>query len=153
MNSATVLSSNMAGFVVIIPALALVNHFVNFFGHRVIDQAADGFDETARRLRDQQVGDPGMDHALTPRVGHRQQAFQCGVDLRIVAGGFEQAHITMTEGIFLKPEDLKAETLIDRMAEVADREGETVPATGFDQLRHEVAKARLQRQGVDSALA
>lgn len=69
------------------------------------------------------------------------------------AGGFEQAHITMTEGIFLAPEELNAETLIARMAEVADREGETVPATGFDQLRHEVAKARLQRQGVDSALA
>ncbi len=59
----------------------------------------------------------------------------------------------MTEGIFLRPEELKAEALIGRMAEVADREGETVPATGFDQLRHEVAKARLQRQGVDSALA
>ncbi|MBI2728712.1 MAG: SDR family NAD(P)-dependent oxidoreductase [Polaromonas sp.] len=70
------------------------------------------------------------------------------------AGGFEQAHITMTQGIYIKPEDLHAETLIARMAEVADRDGETVPATGFDQLRHEVAKARLQRQGSpDSALA
>jgi NAD(P)-dependent dehydrogenase (short-subunit alcohol dehydrogenase family) len=69
------------------------------------------------------------------------------------AGGFEQAHITMTKGIFLTPEGLTAETVIGHMAEVAGREGETVPATGFDQLRHEVAKARLQRQGADSSLA
>jgi NAD(P)-dependent dehydrogenase (short-subunit alcohol dehydrogenase family) len=62
------------------------------------------------------------------------------------AGGFEQAHITMTKGIFLTPAELQAETLIGRLAEVADREGETVPATGFDQLRHEVSKARLQSQ-------
>ncbi len=62
------------------------------------------------------------------------------------AGGFEQAHITMTEGILLKPAELQAGKLIARMNEVADRDGETVPATGFDQLRHEVAKARLQGQ-------
>ncbi|MES2401065.1 MAG: SDR family NAD(P)-dependent oxidoreductase [Pseudomonadota bacterium] len=63
------------------------------------------------------------------------------------AGGFEQAHITMTQGIFLTPADLKAETVVQRLPEIADRDGETVPATGFDQLRHEVAKARLQREG------
>ena len=62
------------------------------------------------------------------------------------AGGFEQAHITMTSGIFLAPAQLNAETVIGRLAETGDRDGETVPATGFDQLRHEVAKARFQRQ-------
>jgi NAD(P)-dependent dehydrogenase (short-subunit alcohol dehydrogenase family) len=58
------------------------------------------------------------------------------------AGGFEQANITMTEGIFLPAGERRAEALIARLDEVADREGESVPATGFDQLRHEVAKAR-----------
>jgi NAD(P)-dependent dehydrogenase (short-subunit alcohol dehydrogenase family) len=57
------------------------------------------------------------------------------------AGGFEQANITMTQGIFLAPDERHAEALIARLDEVADREGESVPVTGFDQLRHEVAKA------------
>jgi NAD(P)-dependent dehydrogenase (short-subunit alcohol dehydrogenase family) len=60
------------------------------------------------------------------------------------AGGFEQANITMTQGIFLPDDERHAEALIARLDEVADREGESVPATGFDQLRHEVAKAQAQ---------
>jgi NAD(P)-dependent dehydrogenase (short-subunit alcohol dehydrogenase family) len=60
------------------------------------------------------------------------------------AGGFEQANITMTQGIFRPDDERHAEALIARLDEVADREGESVPATGFDQLRHEVAKAQAQ---------
>lgn len=58
------------------------------------------------------------------------------------AGSFEQAHITMTRGICLDGADLSANVLISRLDEVADREEETVPATGFDQLRHEIAKVQ-----------
>lgn len=58
------------------------------------------------------------------------------------AGGFEQANITMTQGIFLPTDERHAEALMARLGEVADRRGESVPATGFDQLRHEVAKAK-----------
>lgn len=58
------------------------------------------------------------------------------------AGGFEQANITMTQGIYLGKAELSASSLIHRLDEVSDRRGETIPATGFDQLRHEVAKAR-----------
>lgn len=68
------------------------------------------------------------------------------------AGGFEQAHVTLTRGIFLSPAELQAETVIGMLADIADRDGETVPATGFDQLRHEVAKARLQRQGAAASV-
>ncbi|MGB3430874.1 SDR family NAD(P)-dependent oxidoreductase [Achromobacter sp.] len=57
------------------------------------------------------------------------------------AGSFEQANITMTRGICLNGAELSAQVLIDRLDEVADRAEETVPATGFDQLRHEIAKA------------
>ena len=57
------------------------------------------------------------------------------------AGSYEQAHVTMTEGIHLPPSASRAQQLIDRLGEVADRQGEHVPATGFDQLRHEIAKA------------
>jgi NAD(P)-dependent dehydrogenase (short-subunit alcohol dehydrogenase family) len=62
------------------------------------------------------------------------------------AGCFEQAHITMTRGICLDGAELSAAALIDRLGEVADREADSVPATGFDQLRHEIAKAQACRQ-------
>ncbi|MGB6105514.1 MAG: SDR family NAD(P)-dependent oxidoreductase [Pusillimonas sp.] len=57
------------------------------------------------------------------------------------AGSFEQAHITMTQGICMDEAELSANALIERMGEVSDRQEETVPVTGFDQLRHEIAKA------------
>jgi len=61
------------------------------------------------------------------------------------AGSFERANITMTQGICLGEAELSANTLIDRLDEVFDRQGEIVPATGFDQLRHEIAKAQAHR--------
>jgi len=61
------------------------------------------------------------------------------------AGSFEQAHITMTQGICLPGAELSANALLERLDQVADRAQETVPATGFDQLRHEIAKAQACR--------
>ena len=58
------------------------------------------------------------------------------------AGSFEQAHITMTQGIFLHADERHPEALMARLGDIADRQGESVPVTGFDQLRHEVAKAK-----------
>lgn len=60
------------------------------------------------------------------------------------AGSFEQAYITMTKGICLTGTDLSANTLIARLDDVSDRQGESVPAAGFDQLRHELAKAQAR---------
>jgi NAD(P)-dependent dehydrogenase (short-subunit alcohol dehydrogenase family) len=60
------------------------------------------------------------------------------------AGSFEQAHVTMTQGVFLPAAQLRAEEVMSRLDDIAGRAGETVPATGFDQLRHEIAKARTQ---------
>ncbi|NYT78811.1 SDR family NAD(P)-dependent oxidoreductase [Alcaligenaceae bacterium] len=62
------------------------------------------------------------------------------------AGSFEQAHITMTQGIYLSGEELAANVLVNRLDEVSHRQAETVPATGFDQLRHEIAKAQAYRE-------
>ena len=56
------------------------------------------------------------------------------------AGSFEIANITLTEGIHLG-EAPTAEALLERWAELADRSGEMVPGTGFDQARHELHKA------------
>ncbi|MFZ4287741.1 SDR family NAD(P)-dependent oxidoreductase [Variovorax sp. HJSM1_2] len=67
------------------------------------------------------------------------------------AGGFEQANITMTKGIFLPRSESQASQLITRLAEVSDRHEEQVPATGFDQLRHEIAKARVHKAALQPA--
>jgi NAD(P)-dependent dehydrogenase (short-subunit alcohol dehydrogenase family) len=57
------------------------------------------------------------------------------------AGSFEAAHITLTQGIFLGTGTEVTEQLAARLAEVTDRAGETVPATGFAQAEFEVRKA------------
>ncbi len=62
------------------------------------------------------------------------------------AGSVEQANITMTHGIYLNESERSAEVLLDRLDDIADRQNEIVPATGFDQLRHEVAKAQAYHQ-------
>ncbi|AHG62223.1 SDR family NAD(P)-dependent oxidoreductase [Advenella mimigardefordensis] len=62
------------------------------------------------------------------------------------AGSVEQANITMTNGIYLPEDERSANVLLDRLEAISDRQNEMVPATGFDQLRHEVAKAQAYRQ-------
>lgn len=57
------------------------------------------------------------------------------------AGSFEQANVTMTRGIHLGSGDEVATALLGQLDAVADREGETIPATGFEQYRLEVDKA------------
>ena len=56
------------------------------------------------------------------------------------AGSYELANITLTDGIHLG-EAPTAEALLERWAQLADRDGEMVPGTGFDQARHELHKA------------
>ena len=56
-------------------------------------------------------------------------------------GGFELAHITMTQGIHLPEQADAAEALLTRWAEIANRQGELIPTQGFDQARHELKKA------------
>jgi NAD(P)-dependent dehydrogenase (short-subunit alcohol dehydrogenase family) len=57
------------------------------------------------------------------------------------AGGFELAHITLTEGIHIEGDPPSAEEILSHWAEVADRRGETVPAQGGAQGQHELKKA------------
>ena len=59
------------------------------------------------------------------------------------AGSFEIANITLTAGIHLGAAPT-GEALLARWAELADRDGEVVPGTGFDQARHELRKAGLE---------
>ena len=60
------------------------------------------------------------------------------------AGGFERAHITLTEGIFVGQPADAAEQVAARFAELSDRRGESVPESGAAQGTLEVGKAMRQ---------
>jgi NAD(P)-dependent dehydrogenase (short-subunit alcohol dehydrogenase family) len=55
------------------------------------------------------------------------------------AGAFEQAHVTMTHGVWIGDAPDAAERLQARWDRVGDRSGERVPASGAAQYNHEVA--------------
>jgi NAD(P)-dependent dehydrogenase (short-subunit alcohol dehydrogenase family) len=60
------------------------------------------------------------------------------------AGGFEAAHITLTQGIHLGLGNSVPEQLAARLAEVTDRAGSTVPGSGAEQGGNEMRLARGQ---------
>jgi NAD(P)-dependent dehydrogenase (short-subunit alcohol dehydrogenase family) len=62
----------------------------------------------------------------------------------ILAGGgsFKLAAITMTQGIYLADDELDGARLLEQWDRLADRFGELVPSTGFEQYEFEVARAR-----------
>ena len=62
------------------------------------------------------------------------------------AGSFEQANITMTQGIYLPDRELTAERILEQWSHLTDREDELVPARGSDQYQFEVARARSSRE-------
>lgn len=57
------------------------------------------------------------------------------------AGAFEQAHVTMTQGIYVGQTDKAAEQIADRWSQISDRALEQVPASGAAQYLHEVQSA------------
>jgi NAD(P)-dependent dehydrogenase (short-subunit alcohol dehydrogenase family) len=57
------------------------------------------------------------------------------------AGSFECAHVTMTQGVHLGAVASAGEQLCGLLEAVADRSGEVVPASGWEQYQLEVAKA------------
>ncbi len=60
------------------------------------------------------------------------------------AGAFEQAHVTMTQGVFLGAGEGVADALLARMDAVADRAGEMVPDRGEAQYQLEMSKRAEQ---------
>jgi len=58
------------------------------------------------------------------------------------AGSFEQAHITMTQGLYLPDQELTAQQIIESWDRIGDRTDELVPSRGFEQYQYEVARAR-----------
>jgi len=58
------------------------------------------------------------------------------------AGGFEAAHVTLTQGAFIGQGDQAPEALLARLDAVRERQGESVPASGADQGANEMRLAR-----------
>jgi NAD(P)-dependent dehydrogenase (short-subunit alcohol dehydrogenase family) len=58
------------------------------------------------------------------------------------AGSFEQAHITMTQGLYLPDQELTAEHIIEQWDRIGDRTDELAPSRGFEQYQYEVARAK-----------
>ncbi|MEN9538811.1 MAG: hypothetical protein RLZZ126_1046, partial [Pseudomonadota bacterium] len=57
------------------------------------------------------------------------------------AGSFEAAHVTLTHGIHLGHDDTTPDRLAQRLAEVMDPAGQTVPQSGSAQGQLEMSKA------------
>ncbi len=57
------------------------------------------------------------------------------------AGSFECAHVTMTQGVFIGDTSDDAAQVRARMDEIRSRAGETVPGSGWEQYKLELAKA------------
>ena len=62
------------------------------------------------------------------------------------AGSFEAAHITLTQGVWLGNDALTPERLAEKLAEVVDPAGQTVPQSGAAQGTLEINKAMAQAQ-------
>jgi len=57
------------------------------------------------------------------------------------AGGFELANVTLTQGVHVPGDPPSAERLQQDWPKLADRQGEAIPAQGWEQSRLELAKA------------
>jgi NAD(P)-dependent dehydrogenase (short-subunit alcohol dehydrogenase family) len=58
------------------------------------------------------------------------------------AGSFETANITMTQGVFVGEVEDPVAHICARFGDIQDRRGETVPASGWEQYKFELAKAQ-----------
>ena len=63
------------------------------------------------------------------------------------AGAYEAAHVTLTQGVHLGLSADTPERLAARLAEVTERRGETVPASGVAQCTQEVTLALAAARG------
>jgi NAD(P)-dependent dehydrogenase (short-subunit alcohol dehydrogenase family) len=67
------------------------------------------------------------------------------------AGSFEQAHITLTKGIYTGLDDIAAETVSANWHAISDRTSEMVPASGGAQGQLELQKAGFDLTSLENA--
>lgn len=58
------------------------------------------------------------------------------------AGSFEEAHVTMTQGLYVSDTELSPERLLQQWDRIGDRTDEFVPSRGFEQYQFEVSRSR-----------
>jgi hypothetical protein len=61
------------------------------------------------------------------------------VILNAGGGGFEAAHVTLTQGVHVGADAMTVETIAEQIAKIRDRAGETVPDTGAAQGQRALA--------------
>ncbi|RZJ92098.1 MAG: SDR family NAD(P)-dependent oxidoreductase [Brevundimonas sp.] len=61
------------------------------------------------------------------------------------SGAFEQAHITMTQGVYIGAAPDAADRIVAHWAQIGDRSDERVPGSGAEQYQHEVESGRRAR--------
>ena len=61
------------------------------------------------------------------------------------AGSFEQAYVTLTQGIHVGDRPDAADCIQENWARISDRRGEMVPPSGAAQYQHEVSRSELTR--------
>ncbi len=65
------------------------------------------------------------------------------------AGTFEAAHITMTQGVHIGLSEDASELLAEKLAEVTNRQGDTVPMSGGAQGTNEIGKLMASKQSIE----
>lgn len=68
------------------------------------------------------------------------------------AGSFACSHVTMTEGIYAGDDSLAAERIALNATALADRDGESVPSSGFEQSKRELQRALAAQQQLRSKI-
>ena len=61
------------------------------------------------------------------------------------SGAFEQAHITMTQGVYIGAAPDAADRIVAHWAQIGDRSDDRVPGSGAEQYQHEVESGRRAR--------
>ena len=65
------------------------------------------------------------------------------------AGTFEAAHITMTQGVHIGLSEDAPELLAEKLAEVTNRQGDTVPMSGGAQGTNEIGKLMASKESIE----
>jgi NAD(P)-dependent dehydrogenase (short-subunit alcohol dehydrogenase family) len=135
-------SAAKMGIVGLMQTLALEGVRYGIHVNCVAPSAATQMTGPLFKLSDLQVLDPKRVSPAVIALASEEAPNKC---ILLAGGGsFKLAKITMTQGIYLADNELDGATILAQWDRLADRSGEMVPSTGFEQYEFEVARARAQ---------
>jgi NAD(P)-dependent dehydrogenase (short-subunit alcohol dehydrogenase family) len=133
-------SAAKMGLVGLMQTLALEGSRYGIHVNCVAPSAATQMTDPLFKPEDLQVLDPKRVSPAVIALASEKAPTKC---ILLAGGGsFKLAEITMTQGIYLADDELDGETILERWSRLADRSGELIPSTGFEQYEFEVARAR-----------